>query len=85
MTKEEQFLFSLETQGIKLGLERTSQLLSLLKNPHNNYFKIQIVGTNGKGSTAAMMSSILLDADVNVGIYTSPHLVDFKERIKINH
>ena len=66
MTKEEQFLFSLETQGIKLGLERTSKLLSLLKNPHNNYFKIQIVGTNGKGSTAAMMSSILLDADVNV-------------------
>tara|TARA_B100000029_G_scaffold32513_1_gene31049 strand:- start:397 stop:1596 length:1200 start_codon:yes stop_codon:yes gene_type:complete len=84
MTKEEQFLFSLETQGIKLGLERTSKLLSLLKNPHNNYFKIQIVGTNGKGSTAAMMSSILLDANVNVGTYTSPHLVDFKERIKIN-
>lgn len=84
MTKEEQFLFGLETQGIKLGLKRTSKLLSLLKNPQNNYFKIQIVGTNGKGSTAAMMSSILLDADIKVGTYTSPHLVDFKERIKIN-
>ena len=84
MTKEEKFLFGLETQGIKLGLERTSELLDLCNNPHYNYFSVQIVGTNGKGSTLAMISSILLDAGITVGTYTSPHLVDFKERIKVN-
>ena len=85
MTKEDKFLFGLKTQGIKLGLKRTTQLLEFCDNPHKNYFTVQIVGTNGKGSTLSMISSILLDAGISVGTYTSPHLVDFKERIKVNN
>ena len=55
-----------------------------LDNPHNNFKSIHIGGTNGKGSCSHMLSSILQEADYKVGLYTSPHLVDFRERIKIN-
>ena len=55
-----------------------------LNNPHNNFKSIHIAGTNGKGSCSHMLSSILQEADYKVGLYTSPHLVDFRERIKIN-
>ena len=55
-----------------------------LDNPHNNFKSIHIGGTNGKGSCSHMLSSILQEADHKVGLYTSPHLVDFRERIKIN-
>ena len=55
-----------------------------LDNPHNNFKSIHIGGTNGKGSCSHMLSSILQEADCKVGLYTSPHLVDFRERIKIN-
>jgi len=55
-----------------------------LNNPHNNFKSIHIGGTNGKGSCSHMLSSILQEADYKVGLYTSPHLVDFRERIKIN-
>jgi len=56
----------------------------ILKNPHLNFKSIHVAGTNGKGSTSHMLSSILQEADYNVGLYTSPHLKDFRERIKIN-
>ena len=55
-----------------------------LNNPHNNFKSIHIGGTNGKGSCSHMLSSILQEADYKVGLYTSPHLVDFRERIRIN-
>ena len=55
-----------------------------LKNPQNNFKSIHIGGTNGKGSCSHMLSSILQEANYKVGLYTSPHLVDFRERIKIN-
>ena len=55
-----------------------------LNNPHNNFKSIHIGGTNGKGSCSHMLSSILQEASYKVGLYTSPHLVDFRERIKIN-
>ena len=55
-----------------------------LNNPHNNFKSIHIGGTNGKGSCSHMLSSILQGANYKVGLYTSPHLVDFRERIKIN-
>ena len=55
-----------------------------LNNPHNNFKSIHIGGTNGKGSCSHMLSSILQEANYKVGLYTSPHLVDFRERIKIN-
>ena len=55
-----------------------------LKNPHKNFKSIHIAGTNGKGSTAHMLASILQEVGYKVGLYTSPHLKDFRERIKIN-
>ena len=57
---------------------------SILGNPHLNFKSIHVAGTNGKGSCSHMMSSILQEAGYKVGLYTSPHLIDFRERIKIN-
>ncbi|MBU1026951.1 MAG: bifunctional folylpolyglutamate synthase/dihydrofolate synthase [Candidatus Margulisbacteria bacterium] len=78
------FLSSLERFGINLGLERINFLLDQLGNPQNKFKSIHIAGTNGKGSSAAMTASILKEAGYKVGLYTSPHLFDFTERIKIN-
>ncbi len=69
--------------GQKLGLERIQHLLRSLGDPHTQYKIIHIAGTNGKGSTAAMIHAILLASGYRVGLYTSPHLVDFCERIRI--
>jgi len=79
------FLLSLETQGIKLGLRRTQELFTACGNPENKLNSVQIIGTNGKGSTAATLCSILMAHGMRVGLYTSPHLVDLSERIKINN
>ena len=68
----------------KADLSNTIDLDNYLGNPHYNYPSIHIAGTNGKGSTCHMISSILQEAGYNVGLYTSPHLKDFRERIKIN-
>src|SRR3989337_3917780 len=78
------FLYSIEKFGIRLGLENISLILNLLQNPHNQFKSIHIAGTNGKGSTAAMTASILQSAGYKTGLYTSPHLQDFRERIRIN-
>jgi dihydrofolate synthase/folylpolyglutamate synthase len=79
------FLFSIEKFGIKLGLERIREYLDKLGNPHHQYPSIHIAGTNGKGSTAAMIQSILTSAGYKVGLLTSPHLVDFAERMRIGY
>lgn len=71
--------------GINLGLERISSLLGYFDNPQNDLQVIHIGGTNGKGSTAAMLTSILCEAGYKVGTYTSPHLHSYTERIKINN
>ena len=68
----------------KADLNNTIELCNLLDNPQNTFKSIHIAGTNGKGSTAHMLASILQKAGYKVGLYTSPHLVDFRERIKIN-
>lgn len=78
------YLESLERFGINLGLERITHLLKTLGNPQTKFKSIHIAGTNGKGSTAAMIASILKEAGYRVGLYTSPHLFDYTERIKIN-
>ncbi len=78
------YLYNLQWHGIAPGLERIERLLSLLNNPHQQFPSIHIGGTNGKGSTAAMTASILRQAGTCVGLYTSPHLIDFSERIVIN-
>ena len=77
-------LFRLQRLGIKVGLEHTFELLKRCGNPHNNLRTIHLAGTNGKGSTAAMVQSILRNAGLKVGLYTSPHLVSFNERIRVN-
>ena len=79
------FLYSLEKFGIKLGLDNTFKLLTSFKNPQNKFKSIHIAGTNGKGSTSAFISSILMESGYSIGHYTSPHLVRFNERIKVNN
>lgn len=68
----------------KPGLDNTIQLMSALKNPHTRYRTIHVAGTNGKGSVSHFLASILQCAGYKVGLYTSPHLVDFGERIRLN-
>jgi dihydrofolate synthase/folylpolyglutamate synthase len=77
-------IYGLARFGIKPGLERISRLLSELGNPHRTIRTVSIAGTNGKGSTAAFLSSILSSAGYRVGLFTSPHLISFTERIQIN-
>jgi len=78
------YLYSLTRFGIKTGLGNIRKLCSALNNPQDQYPVIHIAGTNGKGTTAAMLASILRESGLNVGLYTSPHLVHFGERIRIN-
>ena len=66
-------------------LERMEHVLSLLGNPHHKFKSIHITGTKGKGSTAAMIASILIRSGFKVGLYTSPHLISFRERIRIGN
>jgi len=79
-----QFLYGLQQHGIKLGLETIRALLARVGDPHRGYPVVHIGGTNGKGSTAAMTASMLQAAGHRVGLYTSPHLVDFRERIRVD-
>jgi len=78
------WMFNLERFGIKLGLENATEFLSRIGNPQNDFRSIHVTGTNGKGSVCAFTSEILRRHGLQVGLYTSPHLVDFRERIKIN-
>ena len=70
--------------AMRLGLDQMKSLSAALGNPHRSLKCIHIAGTNGKGSTAHMLASVLQTAGFTVGLYTSPHLHDFRERIKIN-
>ncbi len=78
------FLYSLYRHGIKLGLESISLVLQGLGNPHHRYQTFHVGGTNGKGSTSAILAKVLQASGQRVGLYTSPHLVDFRERIRVN-
>ena len=79
------FLLSIDSKKIKYGLTRTLDLLKACGNPEKKLLSIQIIGTNGKGSTAAMLSNVLIHNSYNVGLFTSPHLVHINERIRINN
>jgi len=68
----------------KADLSNTIKLIEYLKSPHESFKSIHVAGTNGKGSTSHMLASVLQEAGYKVGLYTSPHLKDFRERIKIN-
>ena len=79
-----EYLFTLQKHGIKLGLETMRILLDRIGNPHRSLRVLHIGGTNGKGSTAALVASVLQRSGRRVGLYTSPHLVEFRERIRVN-
>ncbi|MGD0349168.1 MAG: folylpolyglutamate synthase/dihydrofolate synthase family protein [Verrucomicrobiota bacterium] len=79
-----QFLYSLRLFGAKFGLENTFKLAALAGNPQNRLRFIHVAGTNGKGSTCAMLESIYRATGLRVGLFTSPHLVSFRERIQVN-
>lgn len=83
-TEAIQFLYSLRWFGTKLGLANTIKLAELAGNPHHRLRFIHVAGTNGKGSTCAILESIYRRAGLRVGLFTSPHLVAFGERIQVN-
>jgi len=79
-----EYLYALRRHGIHLRLAETRHLLSLLEDPQKDFKSIHVGGTNGKGSVCAMTESILREAGYSVGLYTSPHLNDFTDRIRAN-
>jgi dihydrofolate synthase / folylpolyglutamate synthase len=78
------YLYNLQKFGIKFGLSKTENLLKAFKHPQRHLKCIHIAGSNGKGSVAAMLASIYSRAGYKVGLFTSPHLIDFRERFQIN-
>jgi dihydrofolate synthase / folylpolyglutamate synthase len=77
------YLFARTTGGFKFGLERTEELLAHLGNPERRYPSLHIAGTNGKGSSVATIAALLAAKGLRVATYTSPHLVDFRERMVV--
>ena len=78
------YLFGLQKFGMKLGLENIKSLLRFANNPHQRFPSVHIAGTNGKGSTASFIAAICTASGYKTGLYTSPHIVKFNERIRIN-
>lgn len=79
-----EYLYGLQKHGMKFGLDNIRRLLSEAGNPQDTFSSIHVAGTNGKGSTSAMIESMVRTGGINTGLFTSPHLVNFTERIKIN-
>ncbi len=77
------YLYQLQRYGIRPSLEVIHGLMEVLDRPHQKFRSVHIGGTNGKGSTAAMLASILRASGYKVGLYTSPHLIDFTERMRV--
>ena len=84
MTDPVEALFKRTTQGIKPGLDVIDALLQALDNPHRRLAVVHVAGTNGKGSVCAMLESVLRASGFKTGLYTSPHLLDFSERFRID-
>ncbi|MDR1405219.1 MAG: bifunctional folylpolyglutamate synthase/dihydrofolate synthase [Candidatus Methanoplasma sp.] len=78
------WLYSFSARGIKLDLENTEDLLRRLGNPHLLMKHVHVGGTDGKGSISSCIASILISSGIRTGLYTSPHIVDFRERITVN-
>jgi dihydrofolate synthase / folylpolyglutamate synthase len=83
-TEAIRWLYGTQVAGIKLGLENVRRLLDALGNPHHRLACIHVAGTNGKGSVSAMLDSVGRAAGLRTGLYTSPHLVRFNERIQVS-
>ena len=84
INKTLEYLYQLHNRGIKLGLNNIQNFLVQCKNPEKKFKSIHIAGTNGKGSTASIIAKILQTNGFSVGLYTSPHLINFNERIRVN-
>jgi dihydrofolate synthase / folylpolyglutamate synthase len=78
------WLLDLEVMGIKLGLTNVRELLSRLGDPQRQFRSVHVAGTNGKGSVSAMTASILKAQGYRTALYTSPHMVDFRERVQVD-
>lgn len=78
------FLLNLQRSGIKLGLDRTVNLLGAIGDPQHAFRSVHIAGTNGKGSVAAYLNSILYHGGYRSGLFTSPHLIEYAERVRVN-
>ena len=78
------YIYSRELFGVKLGLRNITELMDSLGNPQTKFKSIHVAGTNGKGSVCSFLDSVLEKQGYKIGVYTSPHLVDFRERIKVN-
>ncbi|MFW6045293.1 MAG: dihydropteroate synthase [Natronomonas sp.] len=78
------FLFDLQRYATGVGVESTKRLLSSLDDPQDSFRVVQIAGSNGKGSTARMVERVLREAGFSIGLYTSPHLDDLRERVRID-
>ena len=76
------YIHSLLKFGIRPGLNGMDALLHFLGNPHKNLKYVHVAGTNGKGSTSTAISNVLTDAGYKVGLYTSPYVTDFLERVQ---
>ena len=83
-TEALRWLYGTQATGVKLGLENVGRLLEALGNPHRQLTCIHVAGTNGKGSVSAMLDSVARAAGLRTGLYTSPHLVQFNERIQVS-
>ncbi len=79
------WMFGLERFGIKLGLDNITEFLSRIGNPHRDFKSVHVTGTNGKGSVCAFTAEILRRHGLRTGLYISPHLVDFRERISVDN
>ncbi len=78
------FIYNRQHFGIKLGLDNIRHMCELLGNPQDSYHTVHIAGTNGKGSTSSFIAAMLQESGHKVGILTSPHLADYRERIRVN-
>ena len=78
------WIYSTRETNIKFGLEKTHRLLDALGRPEKNLRFLHVAGTNGKGSVCAMLDAILRRSGYKVGLFTSPHLMDFRERIRVD-
>lgn len=80
----ERFILSREFYGLKLGLQNIGSFLASIGSPQQSYQAVHIAGTNGKGSSSAMLAAVLQAQGYKTGLFTSPHLVDFRERVLVN-
>ena len=79
-----QYLYGLQQHGMKFGLDNIRMILRAAGDPQRSFLSVHVAGTNGKGSTAAMVESILRSSGITTGLFTSPHLISFTERIRVN-